>query len=297
MVCLGFFGFREQDETTIFQEDSLPDHVQALMKGDYFVALDRTIQHSQKPWQRTIRGHYVDDAEIEVLSMPTMIGEPLDVDTIAFVFGEDRPLFERRESRVEEVGVARKHARIAVHEHIELSGVAYIVGANDVALRRDHVRLIKLRERSDRIPRDVKWIHIDLDEQTLVAYDGEQAVYATLVSSGKEGYDTPRGVFRIREKYVSITMNGQDPVDGAYEVEEVPWTMYYWKSYALHGAYWHNDFGQVRSHGCTNLSPYDARWLFEWTRPSLPEGWHGRRLERGTWVWFSRENATQPQVE
>jgi hypothetical protein len=92
-------------------------------------------------------------------------------------------------------------------------------------------------------------------------------------------------------------MDGSDPVDGDFEVEEVPWTMYYWGSFALHGAYWHDDFGQVRSHGCTNLAPADARWLFEWSSPSVPDGWHGYRNSRGTWVWLSRGDAEYEQME
>ncbi len=59
--------------------------------------------------------------------------------------------------------------------------------------------------------------------------------------------------------------------------------MYYHHGYALHGAYWHDGFGRVRSHGCTNIAPADARWLYRWTTPTVPRGWHGRR-EEGSWV-------------
>jgi hypothetical protein len=85
-------------------------------------------------------------------------------------------------------------------------------------------------------------------------------------------------------------MRGEDPVDGPYEVEEVPWTMYYSGGYALHGAYWHDQFGRVRSHGCTNLAPADARWLLRWTDPPLPAGWHSIRpptRDGGTRVYIN----------
>jgi hypothetical protein len=65
--------------------------------------------------------------------------------------------------------------------------------------------------------------------------------------------------------------------------------MYFEGSYALHGAFWHDRFGQVRSHGCVNLAPEDARWLFRWTTPLLPAGWHGVVAPRpniGTWVFI-----------
>jgi hypothetical protein len=63
--------------------------------------------------------------------------------------------------------------------------------------------------------------------------------------------------------------------DGPYSIEDVPWTMYFSGSYALHAAFWHERFGHPRSHGCVNLAPRDARWLFFWTAPNLPSAWHG----------------------
>jgi hypothetical protein len=93
-------------------------------------------------------------------------------------------------------------------------------------------------------------------------------------------------------------MRGEDPVEGPYEVGDVPWTMFYQNSYALHGAYWHNTFGRVRSHGCTNLSPIDARWLFHFTDDEVPAGWHARRqLKHGTWVWFTRGEPEDDQAD
>ena len=63
--------------------------------------------------------------------------------------------------------------------------------------------------------------------------------------------------------------------DGPYSIEDVPWVMYFQGSYALHAAFWHNYFGWRMSHGCVNLAPPDARWMFLWAEPRLPEGWHG----------------------
>ncbi|MBW2162731.1 MAG: L,D-transpeptidase [Deltaproteobacteria bacterium] len=84
------------------------------------------------------------------------------------------------------------------------------------------------------------------------------------------------------------TMNATDPIDGFYEVEEVPWTLYYHGGYALHGAYWHTDFGKVRSHGCTNIAPVDARWLYYWSEPEVPAAWHAVRFQRETtWIQFT----------
>jgi lipoprotein-anchoring transpeptidase ErfK/SrfK len=127
-----------------------------------------------------------------------------------------------------------------------------------------------------------KWIDVDLGKQLLVAFEGKHPVYGTRVSSGKHwswdpehDHPTPTGTFRIYEKHVSTTMDGDVAADGPYSIEDVPWVMYFQGSYALHGAFWHNLFGSTRSHGCVNLSPIDARELFFWTEPRLPKGWHG----------------------
>ena len=127
-----------------------------------------------------------------------------------------------------------------------------------------------------------KWVDVNLTNQTLVAFEGDKPVYATLVSTGKRNlqvkekdHPTVKGTFRIREKHIAATMDGDVASDGPYSIEDVPWIMYFSGSYALHGAFWHNNFGHVQSHGCVNLSPPDAKAMFGWTEPSLPEGWHG----------------------
>ena len=85
---------------------------------------------------------------------------------------------------------------------------------------------------------------------------------------------TPIGVHRLQSKHIATSMRDQPVEDDAYSIEDVPWTQYFNNNVALHGAFWHGGFGLVRSHGCVNLSPPDARWLFGFTEPALPAGWH-----------------------
>ncbi len=141
---------------------------------------------------------------------------------------------------------------------------------------------------------DRKWVDISIKQQTLVAYSGRKPVYATLISSGRAGLgdpeeseSTPRGTFMIYQKELSSTMDGDEDKGDSYSLRDVPFVQYFHKGYALHGTYWHDDFGKVRSHGCVNLAPKDAAWLFEWTDPSVPEAWHGvLNKERGTVVYI-----------
>jgi hypothetical protein len=119
-----------------------------------------------------------------------------------------------------------------------------------------------------------RWIDVDVDAQILVAYEGELPVYATMVSSGGKETPTETGVYRMWLKESEADMkglNGEDP----YSVATVPWTQFFSpeKELALHTAYWHDQFGVRRSHGCVNLAPRDARWLYFWSDPQVPAGW------------------------
>ena len=113
------------------------------------------------------------------------------------------------------------------------------------------------------------WIEIDLSTQTLIAWEGEVQVFRTIVATGSSWTPTPTGRFRIFHKLLSQTMRGPD-----YVQPNVPYVMYFYGAYAIHGAYWHNDFGRPRSHGCVNLTIPDSKWLFDWADPPLPAGYH-----------------------
>jgi hypothetical protein len=118
-----------------------------------------------------------------------------------------------------------------------------------------------------------QWIDVDLGEQTVVAYAGNEPVYATLTSSGREPNHTPRGNYPVWGKASAITMKSQPYDDEPYYVNRVPWVLFFQAHNALHGAYWHDRFGNVKSHGCANLAPRDAQYLFDWLEPKLPPGW------------------------
>lgn len=134
------------------------------------------------------------------------------------------------------------------------------------------------------IPPGAKWIEVNLYEQTLAAYEGDRLVYATLISSGRARTPTVTGLFRIQVKARTTLMDGD--IFGYYYLEDVPWTMFFYQGYALHGAYWHDRFGLPQSRGCVNLAPIDARWLFEWAEPYGDAHFVRATPDNpGTWVW------------
>ncbi|HXF83860.1 MAG TPA: L,D-transpeptidase [Anaerolineales bacterium] len=110
-----------------------------------------------------------------------------------------------------------------------------------------------------------RWIEVNLAEQTLAVYDTNELVFATVIASGLEPFWTRPGLFQIYLKKETETMRNSDPTD-YYHLDNVPWTMYFDKARALHGAYWRTRFGYPQSHGCINLSVGDAHWLFNWAR-------------------------------
>ncbi len=120
-------------------------------------------------------------------------------------------------------------------------------------------RILQLQESSQR------WIEIDLSRQKLVAWEGNIPVYAVNISSGKASTPTRTGTFAVQTKYRVARMTGDD-----YDVPDVPYTMYYDGGMAIHGAYWHNLFGNPVTHGCTNVAVNHAKWLFNWASVGTP---------------------------
>ncbi|MDY6939132.1 MAG: L,D-transpeptidase [Cyanobacteriota bacterium] len=110
-----------------------------------------------------------------------------------------------------------------------------------------------------------QWIEIDLTQQLLTAWSGSSLIYSTYISSGTDATPTPTGVFSIQTKYESTPMSGED-----YYIDDVPYAMFFYGNYAIHGAYWHDSFGYPVSRGCVNMPTGDAEWLYYWAAYGTP---------------------------
>jgi len=115
---------------------------------------------------------------------------------------------------------------------------------------------------SDSTTSQEKHIYVDLQKQTLYAYQGTTLILQTLISSGKWN-KTPVGNFHVWEKLRATRMAGGEGAD-AYDLPNVPYVMYFYQDFGLHGAYWHDNFGHTMSHGCVNMRSVDAKALYEW---------------------------------
>ena len=104
------------------------------------------------------------------------------------------------------------------------------------------------------------WIEVNLSEQRLYAWEGDVLLNSFLVSTGTWAYPTITGTFNIWNKTRIQAMSGP-----GYYLPDVPYVMYFYGDYGIHGTYWHNNFGTPMSHGCVNMTIPDAQWLYNWT--------------------------------
>ena len=118
-------------------------------------------------------------------------------------------------------------------------------------------------------PTNGKWIDVNISTQTITAYQGNTPVKSVLVSTGVSWHPTPVGHYKIYLKVQSQTMSGGVGPE-AYSLPNVPWVMYFAGDNAIHGTYWHHNFGHPMSHGCVNLTIDDAHWFYDWAEMGTP---------------------------
>jgi hypothetical protein len=126
---------------------------------------------------------------------------------------------------------------------------------------------------SPQVPENEKHIEIYLDRQLLLAYEWNVLVYAARVATGRKNYESPTGWFHTFHKRPTYHMFGGADEFSIFDLPGVPWDSYITDSgVALHGTYWHNDFGTQHSHGCINMALQDAKWIYRWTLPTVIPG-------------------------
>jgi hypothetical protein len=305
------FDGGKPDVTLDDLEESDPSGVieRRMIKG-FYVSLDKDEREFGAHWWKIIDGHYVPYERIYVPQMPTSFhgiwlnqdppadfnataidaGLPplpakrIDKLPIGFVIFKQRTYQPSDDGKKMVAGDWAAHFTIAplTGERRSVNRQAYVETEDGYWLREDLITITKPGPPPQGLKSGEKWIDINLKNQTLVAFEGDKPVYATLLSSGRrdlqdreKDHQTHNGSYRIREKHIAATMDADTASDGPYSIQDVPWIQYFSGSIALHGAFWHAEFGHVKSHGCVNLSPWDAKTLFGWTDPPLPPGWHG----------------------
>jgi len=294
----GAFGFMNLGSAL----DDAPD--QELEPGFAVAILEEKSAHGER-WGKTKKGRWVAMRELVPVRTNLFHGELLS----SSVSGQDSPVLDvawvvsdkanvyASEKADKASGTRVRFEKVRVFEERPGPGGGVVRVSSD----KDAPAWMRARDlarpRASAPPPEVRtdhanarWIDVDLASQTLVAYAGKRPVFATIVSTGKgpPGSDsaTRTGTFRIWVKIFTTKMDNldKDDADRHYAIEDVPWVQFFDKAIGLHGAFWHRDFGRVHSHGCVNLAPLDARWLFAFTSPHLPAGWTAAlptKLEQG----------------
>lgn len=140
----------------------------------------------------------------------------------------------------------------------------YDIG-DDRWVKENYLSIVDYSSRPEGIAENEFWVAVDLTEQVFAAYEGDRMVYASLVATGLDRWPTREGLFSVWDRHLMAPMSGGEVGDDFYNLEQVPHPMYFDEGISLHGAYWHNGFGRQKSHGCVNMPPRDAEWVYFWS--------------------------------
>jgi hypothetical protein len=212
-----------------------------------------------------------------------------------------RPRFRRTPPGFEETGEVfepRSVVGLTGRSEVTANGTYLETRLPGVFVRASDVSVVEApAELPEAVLPDEKWIDISLGKGTLTLFLGRRAEFSTLMSPGAGGVTSsvsrsvselvkgafsPLGHYRIVAKYKAARMTTEDSPDPSkFWIADVPWVQYFRPPFAIHSTYWHEDFGQPKSGGCINLSPEDAKTVFDWTSPTVPEGWAAAMGHRG----------------
>lgn len=266
--------------------------LRTLPKGFIGVSIqdDYPVLWNNQAWYRINEGEYV-SAENLRLRKPSLfqgvIVPPYFDKSLAWLVFDVKATKTPGEIPADDAPELPGQSLAIIYEVREFNGEKWCRVTGDWWLQYKKLALVQFSPRPSGIGKNEKWIEVNLFEQALTAYEGDRMVFTTLVSSGKEDFPTVKGLFRIWTKSRNSKMSGGENTGQYYYLEDVPWQMYFYQSYALHTSYWHTNFGLPSSHGCINISPKDAKWLFEWSDPPAgKENWtRASGKNPGTWIW------------
>lgn len=275
-------------------QDSDSTLAKRMVKG-FFVAIDKTFAWNSRSWYKTTTGLVAPADRMYIVKAPATKGMdfPEGVKQIGFITAShaSKYTFDADQKKVAAAGSVPRFTTMGLTGSTVTSGGAVYRQTTEGWWMKavDGTYTDPGPKPADLAPNE-KWIDVNLTRKTLVALEGDKPVFGALISPGKRSKDkahdhpTVQGMFRIREKHIAVTMDGDGKLasDLPYSIEDVPYVQYFEGSYALHGAFWHNNFGHDMSHGCVNLAPLDAKRVFYWSEPHLPRGWHA--------AWSTPEN-------
>ncbi|MCO5184546.1 MAG: L,D-transpeptidase [Anaerolineae bacterium] len=258
--------------------------------GFLYATIRRSMESEGERWYEINIGEYVRAAEVAIVSISDFHGVVLDRQPqrpFGWFIVDFRPSSVPGGEPDYQFEKIKRYYFFEVYDAVEADDgwLWYDIG-NGMWINQQYVSLVDVNKRPDDIGPNDKWVEVDLYEQSLAAYEGDRMVFATLISSGLNRWPTYEGLFRVRYRHDYTNMSGAEGLIDYYLVEDVPNTMFFDidNEIALHGAYWHDRFGYKHSHGCVNMPPLDAEWVYDWSADTVvnPDGYDENG---GLWVW------------
>jgi hypothetical protein len=255
-------------------------------EAEFFVSVNRI----ENGWAEINEGEWIPanvlgpafDSRLNGVIFPDgaeVLEYPLGFTRYEVVFWSEAPGEEA--AMVQERALAPYHMA-HVFAEVEVDGVTWAQIGVEQWIPLEELNILKPIERPEEIETEI-YIGIDIAEQMVMAYEGDKLVFASLVATGHTWSPTEPGVWRVYLQYNARRMTRGNPSDSwYYYMEDVPYTLYFNGDRALHGAYWHDAFGERQSHGCVNMSLNDSWYLYKWATD---------------WMWANTSAASEwPQV-
>lgn len=237
--------------------------IRTLDPGFNYVTIKRTVDG----WVEINPGEWVRQSDTSVNRPSRFSGvliNPHQKYDFAWVVYPVRPSLAPGVAENTSAARLEKYTLVNIFATIEVNGWRWYLIGPDAWVKQIYVGKVVYTERPEGIKG--RWFAVDLYEQVLVAYEEDTPVFATLISSGLPEWSTNEGSFRTWARVRSGPMSGAEGREDFYSLEDVPWTLYFDGSIALHGAYWHDGFGYRHSHGCVNMTITDSNWAFQWSQ-------------------------------
>jgi hypothetical protein len=248
-----------------------------------FITYENVAYYENKPFLRNARGEWIRASPATFSDFQGLLFKQQPVNDFGWVLDNISPRKEPSVNAAFSPASLAKRDVVQVFGSVEAEGMTWYMIQPDQWVEHLKIRVVSPMLEAPEGVDNGRWIEINLHEQTLSVYEESRLVFSTLTATGYDPYFTQPGLFQVREKKEFETMTGAFAAGKAdyYMLEDVPWTIYYDGPRAMHGAYWHVNFGYEVSHGCVNLSIGDAHWLYEW-------------VNEGDWVYVHDPSGRTP---
>jgi hypothetical protein len=276
-----------EDDVNVYPQPSLgAPPLYNVGNGFLYVTIHGQVEANGQTWYEINRGQYVIADDLRLVDTPEFHGVEVTVQPerpFGWIVQEVTPSDEPDGEPNPENAKLERFTFFQVFDAVagDEDWIWYQIGGGRW-IRQTYVSLIDVNAPPDDIGDNEYWVEVDLYEQTFAAYEGSRMVYAGLVSSGLNRWPTYEGLFQVFSRHLQIRMSGAEGQVDYYNIEDVPYTMYFDRTneIALHGAYWHDRYGYKHSHGCVNMPPRDAEWIYYWSANAPSD----------LWVWVHTSN-------